>query len=64
MWVYRGNVRDDRPAVAYHRYCRTRNTDELKDFAKDFSGVIVSDGYASYHKLETDWPENITVAGC
>jgi len=63
MWVYRSNVRDDRPAVVY-RYCRTRNTDELKDFVNGFKGVIVSDGYASYHKLETDWPEDITVAGC
>lgn len=62
MWVYR-SAGDDRPSVIYD-YCMTRNTDHLRDFLGDYEGIIVSDGYASYHRLAKDWPERIRVAGC
>ena len=61
MWVYR-TAENEKNAVLYD-YCKTRNTDHLKDFLGDYRGVIVSDGYASYHKLERDWNDRIRVAG-
>ena len=62
MWVYR-TAENEKNAVLYD-YCKTRNTDHLKDFLGDYRGVIVSDGCASYHKLERDWNGRIRVAGC
>ena len=63
MWVYRSNINDDHPVILFD-YHKTRKTDCLRKFVNGFHGVIVSDGYASYHQLEKEMPESITSAGC
>ncbi|MCH3954884.1 MAG: transposase [Eubacterium sp.] len=63
MWVYRSNINDDHPIILFD-YHKTRKTDCLREFVNGFHGVIVSDGYASYHQLEKEMPESITSAGC
>ena len=63
MWVYRSNEKDAHPVLLYD-YRRTRGTDQLKDFLAGYTGTIVSDGYVSYHKMATDFPERIRVSGC
>ena len=40
-------------------YQPTRNGDHAKRFLGDFSGVLVTDGFSGYNKLE-----NVTHAGC
>ena len=63
MWVYRnGACNDSRPVVLYD-YQPTRRTDHPEEFLKDYSGILVTDGYQVYHSLEKK-RDNLTVAGC
>jgi transposase len=61
MWVYRTGKLYDRSIVLYE-YQKTRNTDHPRKFLKGFDGVVVTDGYQVYHKLEAE--EDLKVAGC
>lgn len=63
MWVYRSSEKDKNPVIIYD-YRKTRHSENLEEFLEDFSGCIVSDGYAAYHKVAAKWPERITVSGC
>lgn len=63
MWVYRtGKHYTDKPIVLYD-YQKTRKTDHPRTFLKDFSGILVTDGYQVYHTLAKEKKELI-VAGC
>ncbi|MCR5092684.1 MAG: IS66 family transposase [Lachnospiraceae bacterium] len=63
MWVYRnGACNDSRPVVLYD-YQPTRRTDHPEEFLKDYSGILVTDGYQVYHSLEKK-RDDLTVAGC
>ncbi len=63
MWVYRnGKYSDDKPVILYD-YQATRKTEHPAEFLKDFSGVLVTDGYQVYHTLEKHRAD-LTVAGC
>ena len=63
MWVYRSTEESDRKIVLYD-YCKTRAAYHLEEYLNDYKGVVVSDGYEAYHKLEKDHNTNIIVAGC
>lgn len=64
MWVYRtGRHGGTSPAILYE-YQKTRKSDHPKDFLKEFKGVVVCDGYQSYHKIANERPEELLVAGC
>lgn len=41
-------------------YQRDRKSEHAKEFLKEFSGFLHTDGYDGYHKL----PESITIVGC
>ena len=58
MWVYCSGERAERKYVLFE-YRPTRSGDHAKRFLGDFSGVLVTDGYAGYNKLT-----NVTHAGC
>lgn len=63
MWVYRNAECDkERPIVLYD-FQPTRKTDHPKEFLKDYSGVLVTDGYQVYHSLERK-RDDLIVAGC
>lgn len=62
MWLYRTS-RDDVPIVLYD-YTMGRSGDFAKRYLKGFSGFIHTDGYAGYHKLETDPDHKIALIGC
>lgn len=63
MWVYRtGKMYHDPPIILYD-YQRTRKADHPREFLKGYTGIIVTDGYEVYHKLEKEEPY-IKVAGC
>lgn len=61
MWVYRSS--NDKKIVLYD-YQLTRKAEHPQKFLKDYDGIIVSDGYAAYHKLEKLQPDKFKVAGC
>ena len=63
MWIYRtGKHYKDTPIILYE-YQKTRKSDHPKEFLKNFKGVVVTDGYSAYKKLDKD-NQDITFAGC
>ncbi len=63
MWVYRtGKLYNEKPIILYE-YQQTRKIDHPKNFLKDYSGALVTDGYQVYHSLERE-RKNLIVAGC
>lgn len=63
MWVYRNGACSDSRQVILYDYQPTRKTDHPEEFLKDYSGVLVTDGYQVYHSLEKK-RDNLKVAGC
>lgn len=59
MWLYRTSGDTDKHIVLYE-YQPNRKADHPKEFLKDFSGYLHTDGYKGYHVL----PEEIKVVGC
>ena len=59
MWLYRTSGDTDRHIVLYE-YQPDRKAEHPKEFLKDFSGYLHTDGYKGYHTL----PENIRGVGC
>ena len=63
MWVYRtGKTYKDRPVILY-AYERTRKAEHPQEFLKGFKGVVVTDGYSAYQKIDKENPD-IVFAGC
>lgn len=63
MWVYRNQcLRTTHPIVLYD-WQASRKADHPREFLKDFSGTVVTDGYQVYHKL-ADEREYLRIAGC
>ena len=63
MWVYRNRpMRTTHPIVLFD-WQASRKSDHPREFLKDFSGTVVTDGYQVYHKL-ADEREDLKVAGC
>ena len=63
MWVYRtGKTYKKRPVILYD-FQKTRSADHPMEFLKGFSGVVVSDGYSAYRKMDRENPD-IVFAGC
>lgn len=63
MWVYRNRPSSKSPPVVLYDWQPSRRADHPREFLKDFSGTVVTDGYQVYHKLE-DEREDLNVAGC
>lgn len=63
MWVYRNGVCDIGHPVIIYDYQPTRKIDHPDEFLKDYSGVLVTDGYQVYHSLEKK-RKALKVAGC
>ena len=63
MWVYRNGACDARNPVVIYDYQATRRADHPREFLKDYSGVVVTDGYQVYHTLENQ-REDLQIAGC
>ena len=63
MWVYRNRcLRTTHPIVLYDGQA-SRKANHPREFLKDFSGTVVTDGYQVYHKL-ADEREDLRIAGC
>lgn len=63
MWVYRNSPKSSSPPVILYDWQPSRQAEHPREFLKDFSGVVVTDGYQVYHKLAGE-REDLTIAGC
>ena len=63
MWVYITGEHDDSgKKIVLYDYCRTRSTEHLREFLSSYKGILVSDGYQSYHTFSKE--QSLTSAGC
>ena len=51
MWVYCTGESEKHPVILYD-YRSTRKADHPKEFLRNYSGILVTDGYQVYHSLE------------
>lgn len=63
MWVYRTGKMNHEASIVLYEYQKTRNTNHPREFLKDYSGTVVTDGYQVYHTLEKE-REDLKIAGC
>lgn len=63
MWVYRNRNSRKVPPIILYDWQPSRRADHPRDFLKDFSGTVVTDGYQVYHKLGDERPD-LNIAGC
>ncbi len=63
MWVYRNRPGKKSQPIVLYDWQPSRRADHPREFLKDFSGVVVTDGYQVYHKLGEERPD-LDVAGC
>jgi len=64
MWVYStGKLDTSGKKVVLFDYQKTRATEHPRKYLEGYRGILVSDGYQSYHLLEKEKQE-LTVAGC
>ncbi|OOM74309.1 transposase IS66 family protein [Clostridium puniceum] len=63
MWIYRtGKMHNAAPIVLYE-YQKIRNSSHPREFLKNYSGTVVTDGYQVYHSLEEE-REDLRIAVC
>ena len=63
MWVYRNRPLGATHPIVLYEWQKSRRSDHPREFLKDFSGTVVTDGYQVYHKLSNE-REDLNVAGC
>ena len=63
MWVYRNNPKSSKAPIILYDWQPSRRADHPRDFLKDFSGTVVTDGYQVYHKLGNE-RKDLRIAGC
>ena len=63
MWVYRNKPLKGRPPIVLFDWQPSRKADHPREFLKDFSGTIVTDGYQVYHTISSE-RQDLKVAGC
>lgn len=63
MWVYRNRPLDGSPPIILFEWQPSRRADHPREFLKDFSGTVVTDGYQVYHTIAGE-RKDLNVAGC
>ena len=64
MLVYRNRpTKKTRPIVLFD-WQPSRKADHPRDFLKNFSGTVITDGYKVYHKLGRERDDHLTIGGC
>lgn len=65
MWVYHAPEIEGSPPVFLYDYDNgSRAAYVPREFLKDYKGILVTDGYQSYHTLANERPDDLQVAGC
>ena len=64
LWIYASNANEGNPHTIYlYDYQKTRQAEHAINYLAGYSGVLVTDGYSGYHKLDSK-VQSIRVAGC
>lgn len=63
MWVYRNNPHCSEHPIVLYDWQPSRKADHPREFLKNFSGTVVTDGYQVYHKLGKE-RHDLQIAGC
>lgn len=63
MWVYRNNPHCSKHPIVLFDWQPSRKADHPREFLKNFSGTVVTDGYQVYHKLGKE-RQDLKIAGC
>ena len=63
MWVYRNNPHCSAHPIVLYDWQPSRRADHPREFLKDFSGTVVTDGYQVYHKLGKE-RHDLQISGC
>ena len=63
MWVYRNNPQCSPHPIVLYDWQPSRRADHPREFLKNFSGTVVTDGYQVYHKLGKE-RHDLNIAGC
>lgn len=63
MWIHLTGELSPVPKIIIYEYQKTRHSGHPKEYYKDFTGVLMTDGLEQYHKLERDL-EGVTNANC
>lgn len=64
MWVYHTSERYGSPPIYIYQYDQGRSTNVPREFLRDYSGILLTDGYEVYHKLARERANDLKVAGC
>ena len=64
MWVYHTHPDYGGKDIYLYDYRSGRSADHPRAFLKEYKGILMTDGYQVYHKLQKERPEELTVAGC
>ncbi len=65
MWVYHAPYRDIHHPVYLYEYDNgSRSCQVIRDFLAGYKGVLITDGYQSYHTLQKERAGDLIVAGC
>ena len=63
MWVYRNHPTHSSKPIVLYDWQPSRRADHPREFLKNFSGTVITDGYQVYHKLGKE-REDLTIGGC
>ena len=63
MWVYRSGLDTRSHPVILYDWQPSRRADHPRQFLKDFSGTVLTDGYQVYHTLGNE-RKDLKIAGC
>ena len=63
MWVYRNRPLKNTHPIVLFDWQPTRRADHPREFLKNFSGTVVTDGYQVYHTLDKERPD-LNISGC
>ena len=63
MWVYRNNPHCSKYPIVLYDWQPSRKADHPREFLKNFSGTVVTDGYQVYHKLGKE-RQDLQISGC
>lgn len=64
LWVHCSSELAEGPPIIVFCFERTRGTDHLRRYYREFIGYITCDAYIAYQLLEKEHPGQITVSGC
>lgn len=62
MWIYRNRQTEETRPIVLFDWQPSRKADHPRDFLKNFSGTVITDGYQVCHKLSRE-RDDLTIGG-